>query len=1324
MTQGHSWHTKRVFVSSTFEDMGRERDLLVRQVFPRLRSAGEECATHVVGVDLRWGIPAGDDREGGLVARQCLDAVDACRPFLLGFIGSRRGWVPSLDDFGDDPSEPSAALRRAVELGLSLTELEILHALCPFEDSQPPSSVLLYIAEGALGGSSRLVTALREYGIDLDGDVPENLRVREYDKAVALEAGASLPDRLVEELGVLLDLAVDGNASIPAASEYHERVRALALIGAVAQPAAIEAVTAEIAAGSKLVIVEGPSGAGKTTLLAQLATTLRRPGGRGAVARYLGSAAPPDNEDSLVSSLSAELEELVGHEPSLTGSRDLFRRWAEVWEASEAQHPPVLILDGLDAAPIQPHALHWLVEPLRHGATVVISLDPESTAGGALKQSLEGVRGTVVQRLEGLQDVSTREAFVREQLTVHLKTLDREMMETVVRQPAAADPLYMAVVLAELRLHGRHDDLADQAQSRFAGGREEAIHALLDRLELETDTRVLGVVLGALAHSPSGLSTAQLARLAWPGEGSSADREGEIEAILHQLEAFLQRRPYAHSVSTAAFRTVLEDRYSSHAPPHGPAVAPGAGPRAWDAALAGLLRHPPEDPGTPRGSAATLRRFRDLAHHLLRADKLDELAEYLLDLGSAVERLRLVGPGGLGRELELCSESIPDSATRARVADLRSLLAGSADQLYALGRSRTPHANEVVQLLAIQAAIMDLADLESALAERLDEAPRRARSLWIEGRGARTAMIRANPVWCEDLAVAPNGRWLLFGDGTDATLYNTDTLREHRRFGEPELGPVARACFSPDGALLALASDGELTIVHTATGTVRDRWAVGGTPSHDLRWLDDVIVAALREEVIAVDPSTGMTVRVPCPGATALAPLADQATLLVGTADGDLVRLALPIDHDAARERIGGVDDPIDALVAGNAGTMAWALAGRRRLVEWDLETGEASLPFREFRPLNAILLDEPNGALVAATGVGELAVHDLQTRERWTVKSVQHSAVAAAMDQAGRVWVAGQPGVDITELVSVRLDGETGLDDAVHGVALSPDGRLAVDARSWGRVWIRDARTKLDYFDLEPEGRIQRTYCCRFNSNGDVLMVGYLDRLLIVDPRRHEVLAQLGAMGAWEQVPFDGVRAIGIAPDDAFFVAGDSQGHLAAFNWTYEAFAVAELDAPPSGIEVLPEHRVLVLDERGAITLRDAGLAIVESYPNVGDRSYALAVAPRRRDFFTSHRGGVVARWSIDSPGPPRSFSAEIGEVEALHVVDGERMLVAAGRDGIVRFWDVDAGTVLLDLPFPGAVDNLFVAEDASAALLSLAQSTVVSLALEGLASDHPEDQ
>ena len=65
----------RVFISSTFRDMRRERDMLVKEVFPELR---RKCAKRFVTfteVDLRWGITEAQANEGQVLPL-CLAEIE------------------------------------------------------------------------------------------------------------------------------------------------------------------------------------------------------------------------------------------------------------------------------------------------------------------------------------------------------------------------------------------------------------------------------------------------------------------------------------------------------------------------------------------------------------------------------------------------------------------------------------------------------------------------------------------------------------------------------------------------------------------------------------------------------------------------------------------------------------------------------------------------------------------------------------------------------------------------------------------------------------------------------------------------------------------------------------------------------------------------------------------------------------------------------------------------------------------------------------------------------------------------------------------------
>jgi len=76
-----------------------------------------------VDVDLRWGV-TDEQKAEGKVLPICLAEIERCRPYFIGLVGERYGWVPE---------EMEEELVRAHKLkkhkGCSVTELEIFHGI-------------------------------------------------------------------------------------------------------------------------------------------------------------------------------------------------------------------------------------------------------------------------------------------------------------------------------------------------------------------------------------------------------------------------------------------------------------------------------------------------------------------------------------------------------------------------------------------------------------------------------------------------------------------------------------------------------------------------------------------------------------------------------------------------------------------------------------------------------------------------------------------------------------------------------------------------------------------------------------------------------------------------------------------------------------------------------------------------------------------------------------------------------------------------------------------------------------------------------------------
>ena len=90
-----------IFVSSTFRDMHAERDMLHRVVVPELASRFAKRHITVDLIDLRWGINTSaedSERENTTkILKVCFDEIERSRPFFIGFIGERYGWIPDKD---------------------------------------------------------------------------------------------------------------------------------------------------------------------------------------------------------------------------------------------------------------------------------------------------------------------------------------------------------------------------------------------------------------------------------------------------------------------------------------------------------------------------------------------------------------------------------------------------------------------------------------------------------------------------------------------------------------------------------------------------------------------------------------------------------------------------------------------------------------------------------------------------------------------------------------------------------------------------------------------------------------------------------------------------------------------------------------------------------------------------------------------------------------------------------------------------------------------------------------------------------------------------
>ena len=574
----HKDRVVRVFVSSTFRDMNAEREELGKFIFPELRKFCRERGVEFVEVDLRWGVTEEQSQRGETLA-VCLAEIDHCRPYFIGLLGERYGWVPG--EFHQDVVEGNPWL---IELkDRSVTELEILHGVLNnpamadrttfyFRDPQYLDQVpaeqrgnFRSESEPAAAKLAALKQRIRQSGLPLVESYPDPhsaaVRIGDYLRR-AIEAAfpaGEVRDPLAEDaagheifaqsrtrvyIGREEDLArlddfVTGapvkvgpmgqpsSPPIPLAPPHLPAKRFAGIFASLRQrfspsaPAASAPIsspnllTKQGQAESALqpaapdrghedsvLVILGPSGSGKSALLANWALHWRETHPDEFVfLHFLGTTPGSADYTNLLLRLLGALMARFGVTQDLSGPPDAIRKALREglpnWLAMAAAQCSrlVLVLDGLNQLDDRDQApdLVWLPEQFPPNVRVLVSTLPGRCLE-ALRQRPHAERE--VQPLTQAE----RRHLINAYLGRYAKHLEQRRASRIASSEAAANPLYLRVLLDELRQSGSYEQLDARIEHYLqAKSIADLYEKVLERLEGDYERERPGLVKEALS---------------------------------------------------------------------------------------------------------------------------------------------------------------------------------------------------------------------------------------------------------------------------------------------------------------------------------------------------------------------------------------------------------------------------------------------------------------------------------------------------------------------------------------------------------------------------------------------------------------------------------------------------------------------------------------------------------------------------------------------------------------------------------------------------------------------------------------------------------
>ena len=541
----------RIFVSSTFRDFNQERELLVRETFAKLRRRARERDVELVDIDLRWGITP-EQSETGKVLPICLAEIDRCRPYFIGLLGERYGWVPTVQQFPDGLIDQERWLAEHVG-GKSVTELEILHGV--LNNPAMAGRALFYFRDPQWSikqGGDFVSASAQERG--KLSDLKNRIRASAFPLVPKYAFPQAVADRIYDDLWKLIDAEFPAG-ELPSAFEQetrrhnvHARSRLGVYLGAEdalrelglhvqkaksgAKSGAKGKATTDRISASRVTVVTGESGSGKTALIAnwlhEHAIVKGKANANDLVFQHhLGAssdAADPERlarrmlewiwrvvEPEAAAKAEAEgVQSAEGKKQFPADKQELFQIIPE-WLARASSYAKmhnknfVIVLDALDKLTSE-RRIGWIPKFIPERVQLVLT-----TLAGEPMDVLAERGWTKSAIVIAALTRKVRRELIMSTLQRAGKALTAAQSNRILAHPLSGRPIFLRTLLEELRVFGSHEQLTAHIDMLLTAETvDDIFERVLERIEMDIGaTRVKRAMVG-LWSSRHGLSDTEV----------------------------------------------------------------------------------------------------------------------------------------------------------------------------------------------------------------------------------------------------------------------------------------------------------------------------------------------------------------------------------------------------------------------------------------------------------------------------------------------------------------------------------------------------------------------------------------------------------------------------------------------------------------------------------------------------------------------------------------------------------------------------------------------------------------------------------------------
>ena len=518
----------RIFISSTFRDMQAERDYLVTKVFPELKKYCEKRDVSLFELDLRWGISE-EEAKQGKVFEICLKEVIKTKPFFIGLLGERYGWIPVEDErkamaentsvFEDFPWVPEKLIE-----GTSITEIEMQEGVLR---SKEKMNAYFYFR------SQRIETPeeFRERNGSHEERKLSRLKKTLYEQKVypikEYDSIENLGTFVEKDFKALVDeLFPQGSLSPLEKERLQQRSFFRGKIGVyVPNPELNTRLDGFIESGRSAIVITGKSGMGKSAFLANWIARRQEKNSEKILYHFIGASQSEGDYRKILTRLTNEVRDLYGiatkeegvlaadsNTKSETGKQtEEFQNLLFSFESTEKL---IIALDGVDRLVDTDNAklMNWF-PPFPENVKVIFCTSPDDKSMEVFNR-----RG-YEQIIINAPPKENRKQIITDYLKSFSKALAATQVERIASDVKTENPLVLRTILDELRVFGVHEQL-DQRIAYYLGAPDnEGLFAqVLRRIEevfgeTSAQDNLVKDILSLITVSRQGLSETEILEL-------------------------------------------------------------------------------------------------------------------------------------------------------------------------------------------------------------------------------------------------------------------------------------------------------------------------------------------------------------------------------------------------------------------------------------------------------------------------------------------------------------------------------------------------------------------------------------------------------------------------------------------------------------------------------------------------------------------------------------------------------------------------------------------------------------------------------------------